>query len=216
MAECFTTEIHIGGAIRPRCVASLCQAIHEAHVERDWGCGNFSPQQTSDLLANCQVIHGVLVLRLCDDCACWGEFRELEEYLVRHRIPFNRFTEGKWEYGPQLVIYRPGCKLRIVETNTAREPIVPVTGLDRVLARLDSIRTNIVLRNEQAALQAIRSTQRLLKRILPDPIPPLPRLEVILSKPQPRKAASHDHRSAAARVASADNQPHRSPAATVA
>jgi len=216
MAECFTTEIHIGGPVRQRDVASLCQTIQEAHVELDWGCASFSPQQASDLLANCRAINGVHVLRLCDDCACWGEFRELEEFLIRYRIPFNRFAEGKWEYAPQMLVYRPGSKLRVVETNTAREPIVPVTGLDRVLTRLGEVQSNIVLRTEQAALQAIRSTQRLLKQILPHPIPPLPRFEIIPSKPQQLKDASHDHRSSAARVAPVGNHSHRSSAATVA
>lgn len=205
MAECFTTEIHIGGPIRKRQVKSLCRTIHEANAELDWGSGRFSPQQESDLLANCHEIHGVQVMRLCDDCACWGEFRELEEYLIRSRIPFNRFAEGKWEYAPQVVVYRPGKKLRVIETNVAREPIVAVRGLDRVLARLDKVRANTLLWNEQAALHAIRSTQRLLKQILPKPIPPLPRFEIILSNPKQQKASSHDQRSSPARAAPASN-----------
>lgn len=190
MAESFTTEIHLGGCIPLRQVAKLCHVIHEAHVELDWGSGRFSPQGPSDLLDNRHFTADMPVLRLCDDQACWGEFPELEQFLVRHQIPFDRFTDGKWEYAPQWLAYRPGAGLRALETNTAKEPIIPITGLDQVCARLIEMGEALKQGNHHAALKQNRSALRSLKRLLPAPIPTLPAFDIAPTLSRDRRTTS--------------------------
>jgi len=178
MAETFTTEIYLGGCIPLRQVAKLCHVIHEAHVELDWGSGRFSPQGPNDLLDNRHSTADISVLQLCDDQACWGEFPKLEQFLVRHQIPFDRFTDGKWEYAPQWIAYRPGAGLRALETNPAKEPIISITDLDQVYARLIKVSEALKQGNHHAALKQNRSALRLLRRLLPAPVPPLPAFDI--------------------------------------
>ena len=178
MAETFTAEIHIGGCVPLKQAAALSKVIADAHVEVNWGAGRFWPRRATDLLEHLQRVGNVSVLRLCDDQASWGEFGDLESFLVRHRIPFNRFTEGKWEYAPQLVVYRPGAPVRALDTNTQREPIVPTTGLDKILAQLMDAQRAIKQGKSPTALKYQRLALRQLKRLLPAPIRPLPTFEI--------------------------------------
>lgn len=37
----------------------------------------------------------------------WGKFNTLEEALIEEGVPFNRHSDGKYEFGPETRIYRP-------------------------------------------------------------------------------------------------------------
>ena len=47
------------------------------------------------------------VLEFADNGARYGEFPELEKFLVEHKIPFDRYSTSHYEYEPKVASYRP-------------------------------------------------------------------------------------------------------------
>ena len=68
-----------------------------------------------------------------------GEFDDLEEFLREHRIAFDRFSEGKYEYDPERVTYRPDQGVEKCLTTESGNPIVEVASLQPVLQALDAL-----------------------------------------------------------------------------
>jgi hypothetical protein len=53
---------------------------------------------------------------LYDNCeARYGQFEEAEEFLRRHKIPYNRESAGYAEFTPEISRYRPETGLHIYE-----------------------------------------------------------------------------------------------------
>ncbi len=84
-------------------------------------------------------------LELEDDEAVWGRFEELETYLVGQAIPFDRASDGGYEFSPELRKFRPrltdghGGIVRPEVDRTflcdhANHPAVPVADIEKAIA----------------------------------------------------------------------------------
>ena len=127
MGDYFPGHISIGGAVPRKLAGKLCEAIKDSGASLDYGCAPFEPENADDLLAAAKTSG---TLELMDDEATYGQFEELEAFLVKHKIPFDRHSDAKYEFDAERVVFRPGMK----------EPqIQPATNDDDVLVRADDV-----------------------------------------------------------------------------
>ena len=132
MSEHMSAEIWIGGPIPAALVPELCAEIGGEVAALDWGEVSFSPDTAAELLAALRNDLGVPLLHLHDDQARWGQFEGLETFLQKHGIPFRRRSEGKWEYDPELIEFRPNVGMVRYMTNNTGEPVVCIRELQTV------------------------------------------------------------------------------------
>ena len=178
MAECMAAEILIGGRIPADVALQLCGAIRDADVGLEYGEYGFSPDSPDDLLSSRSQSEGPNVLILHDHEARWGEFRSLEDFLQENGIPYDRFSEAKYEYCSQTVHFRPGQQPVALETNAERQPIVTASGLAEVQKSLATA-IGQLQRGDHAALCVLEAIQARLRDLLPPEVPPLESLEII-------------------------------------
>jgi len=173
MADRMATEISIGGRI-PRAIADdLADAVRNENVSLDWDAPVFSPTTIDDLLA-------VLVdghLTLVDTARAWGEFDELETFLVAHHIAFTRHTEGKYEYSPEVVFFRRGMR-RPVQflTNQRGEISIPESNLAPIIKNLQRAYNRST---PFIARRLIETTLRRLHHMAGHTIPELPPFTIV-------------------------------------
>ena len=182
MSERIAAEIQIGGKVRRSVAEELCGVIATERVSLEWGGSPFKPRTVDELLA---ARHdngdGLLTLRLYDDEASWGEFDDLEEFLREHKIPFVRYTEGKYDYDPEVVGFHPTCGHVQELTDHNRNPTLQAAALKPIANSLARILAG--MRNgklETAKLQL--KLQRLhgkLRKCLPPDVPALETFEII-------------------------------------
>jgi hypothetical protein len=188
MSEHMGAEIALGGEIPIALVSELCQAIRAQGVALEWGEPFFEPHTAEDLLGACtEEPGGARVLRLRDDEALWGEFQALECFLREHEIAYSRQSDGRYEFEPERVEFRPGEPLWLQVTNTSGEPVIAVSCLaeaDRALGQaLATAREGF----SPTALASFEAAYRLFRDRLPPEVPPLEPL-VIVSAPAPEPA----------------------------
>ena len=177
MSEQMSAEIWIGGKISARLVLKLCETIAQQCVICDWGDGSFHPHTADELLAVCREnAKGVRLLWFCDDQARWGEFEVLEAFLQRHKIAYTRRSDGKWEYEPTLVEYRPPRSLFVFTTNNAGEVVVPASKLADALSQIPS---RISPATSASSARAVAAVLRGLHKTLPPQVPPLEPFEIV-------------------------------------
>jgi len=106
MADRYPTKIRIGGQVKRERLAALIHAINAEGLQSDWG--SCLPDITSEeeLLKNVEGGH----LSLCDEERAWGEFADLEHFLVQESIPFNRWHAPRYEYDGELAQFRTGME----------------------------------------------------------------------------------------------------------
>ncbi len=180
MSEYMSAEIWLGGRISKRLVPRLCKAIAEQNVAVDWGDSQFCPTTAVDLLSACtENSEGVRLLHLCDDQSRWGEFETLETFLRRHRIGYSRRSEGKWEYEPSRIEFRPPGRLLVFTTNHAGEVVVPVSKLLSLSKDLSKLLESPATGSPTRQHQALRAVTRRLRKALPVEIPPLGPFEFV-------------------------------------
>jgi hypothetical protein len=182
MSECLAAEIQIGGKVRRRVAEELCDVIATERLALDWGDARFEPKTIDDLLAaRFDNGDGLLTLRLYDDQASWGEFDSLERFLQEHKIPFARYTEGKYDFDPEVVAFHPACGLVQELTDHNRNPIVQTSALKPIAASL--AKTVAEMQSGKADIAKLqRKLQRLhgkLRKCLPADVPALETFEVI-------------------------------------
>lgn len=107
MADRMCAEIWIGGRVPAKLGPALVKAIREEDMSLDWGNSAFVPQTVEDLD---QAKDDEGYLHFCDVDASYGQFGDLEAFLVTHKIPFERRSEGKYEHSPEVVQYLPKYK----------------------------------------------------------------------------------------------------------
>lgn len=138
MSVCFDAEFVIGGQVPKKLVRKLCSAIASAKVALDWGEARFAPTTAKDLTSVLEEIDGVALLRLCDEEARSGQFATLEGFLERYGIPYDRHSDGVYEYDPDLVQFRPGMnRPLVVVTNKSRSPVVERSEVQAILALVE-------------------------------------------------------------------------------
>jgi hypothetical protein len=177
--ETIAAEIQIGGKVAASLVPDLCHRIAQELVALDWGDGRFAPTTKEDLLEAREDRDGVLLLCLYDDQARWGEFAELETSLREHGIAFERLSDAKYEYGAQVVSFRPDTGLVELPTDPQQRPIVLAEDLEPLGISLSRLIRQIEQGDVQKALRAAKRAERLLKRLLPPKLPPLEPFEIV-------------------------------------
>jgi hypothetical protein len=106
MADRYPTKIRIGGPVKRQRLAALIRAINAEGLQSDWGSS--LPEITSEkgLLEHIEDGH----LTFCDENRAWGEFADLERFLVQESIPFNRWHAPRYEYDGELAQFRTGMQ----------------------------------------------------------------------------------------------------------
>ncbi len=173
MSDYMAAEIWIGGRIPAALVPNLCLAISRECAGIEWGDCKFSPTTADALRPAIREHDGVPALWLCDDQARWGQFEELEAFLVTHGIQFRRRSDGKFDSDPEIVEFRAGTGLVHFATNSSGEPLVPLvtlTAVERMVEKSLARSARCSVKSLTAKLRAIR---RLLRKHLPPAIPPL-------------------------------------------
>jgi hypothetical protein len=180
MAERMAAEIHVGGKITPELAEELCGCLRTAGVQPEYGSGHFEPQNASELLQAKDGDH----LRFYDDEATWGEFADLEEFLEEHGIPFDRYSDGKYEYDCEVKRFRPEIGVSICVTNKSGLSMVEAVSLkpvERALKRLP-----VEFKNKGLSMaglwKRIERIEKLLRKKLPDEMPRLPPFRIIVPK----------------------------------
>jgi len=174
MSERMAAEIWIGGPVSSGLVESLCAAITAEGVGLEWGEGGFHPKCAADLLDACQDQDGTGLLCLYDCEARWGQFEDLEKFLVSHNLSFTRRTDGRYEFDPELLEFRPGKPPQRWITNHDGEPTVGVGPLRKLSVQLDAAERLARAGLPVRVLLRLRKARRMLVEILPPEIPPLP------------------------------------------
>jgi hypothetical protein len=156
MSDRIPARILIGGPIPASLATDLAQAITEEQAFLNYDEPAFSPKTEADLLGAVRDGH----LALVNPEASWGLFNTLERFLCTHRIAFDRYTEGKYEYNAEIVQFRPG--MRHPESFLATQDakiVVPVSEIIAALRRLER--------------GSIKAAIRQLKKAIGKQIPPL-------------------------------------------
>jgi hypothetical protein len=179
MPETIGAEILIGGQIPGDLVPELCAAISREDISLEWGDTSFHPDTVADLLSNRTEYEDSQVLRLCDDQARLGRFEQLETFLQRHGIAFDRFSEGKWEYDPEWVAFRPGGEPVVIATDASREPTVAAGVLSESLMQIAGAIQELDQGGVQRALAAMRAVWEALSSEMPKIPASLQSLEIV-------------------------------------
>jgi hypothetical protein len=178
LSEPIPTCISIGGKIAAKLVPKLCRAIADEGMALDWGDASFGPTTADDLLAACEEIEGTQLLWLCDEEASYGRLDILENFLVRHRIPFDLQSDGKYEYSPALISYRPGEPPVTIITGPDGDPIVSASQLQPVSTALEAALRLGASHKLSACLKRVKAAKRALEAALPPAVAPLPEFEI--------------------------------------
>lgn len=166
MADYMAAEIWIGGSIPKKLVRKLCDAIAGEGAALEWGDARFEPTAGKDLADAVRDVEGVPLFWLCYERARYGKFSELELFLEKHGIPFDRASEGTCEFDPDLVQFRPGMPFPLTfATNRARQRVVERKEVQAILAILER--------------GVIRAALKGFKDIVGEDVPPLPPFTIL-------------------------------------
>ncbi|SRR6266481_6830174 len=173
MSEPIPACISIGGKVAADLVPELCKAISAERVALEWGDAHFEPQSAEHLLDACEEIDGVNVLWLCDEQANWGRFSDLEEFLVKHGIPFDLQADGKAESNAELIAFRPGSQPVRVITSVDGDPVVSAWSLAPVKAALEAAMDAGMQNDLSRCLAQVEVALGALRAALPPVVQPL-------------------------------------------
>jgi hypothetical protein len=189
MSDRIPAEIWIGGKIADSLIPSLCAAISDEGVSLEWGDAQFCPTSAADLVnALDQDAEGGPLLWLCDDEASCGEFDVLETFLDEHGIPFTRQTDGRYEYEPERVEFRPGSEKVRLALDRSGEAIVPAALLIDLEAVLTKVLQLAQSGHFKRATNSLEAAMKKLRRNLPPSVPPLEPFEIVAAgKPRAPK-----------------------------
>jgi len=109
MSDRFPTQIEIGGRLKRSLLPGLMKVINEEGLQNVWGNGIQPITTEAELLQCVEDKH----LYLCDDERSWGEFPDLERFLVENDIAFDRSHSPRYECSGELVRFRPGMEAPI-------------------------------------------------------------------------------------------------------
>lgn len=162
MSDRLAAHISIGGRLARAKVPKLLDAIASSDVSLEWGDRCFRATSGEGLLNACK--QGELIL--CDDQASWGEFPELEAACRKLGLSYDRFSEGKYEHDPEIVVWRPGMKEPLIHrgSNSGESIYVPADEVKKALKHLEAGR-------------AIKA-KKILQKLCPE-VPELPTFEIV-------------------------------------
>lgn len=146
MSDYMAAQITIGGCLSRAIAQRLCKVITQTGVSLDWDEARFEPAVPEELISARRTIDGEWLLSLMDNEARYGSFVDLEDFLVKHEIPFDRQSDSGHGYDACLVTYRPEAGRIEWLANSQGQPAVPVAPIWdleeelRVLARANASR----------------------------------------------------------------------------
>lgn len=179
MADRMAGEIFIGGNISRNLLPDFFKTLAAQFVTLEWGDAQFCPETAEDLLDNCTDREGVIVLRLCDDEAPYGAFESLEAFLREHDIPYDRYSDGRYEYDPLWACFRPGHDLCEFTTNTCRERLFSESLLVKIAAQLEQALGRFGAQQTTRGITTVRAAQRRLRATMATNYRPLPPFQLI-------------------------------------
>lgn len=105
----------------------------------------------------------------------WGQFGELERALKDLGIAFDRHSDGKYEYSPENLYFRPGKPDRLIPATQDGEPVVALEDLKVFANAKGMIPLRKVLRDlgpprETVAEWAVRNARRLARMAVEDAV----------------------------------------------
>jgi len=166
MADRYPTKIRIGGPVRRKAVPALIRAINAEELQSDWG--SCLPDITSEEQLLEQVEDGHLTF--CDEERAWGEFADLERFLVQESIPFNRWHAPRYEYDGELVQFRTGMQAPASAAVSDNEVVV--------INAPEIQRIREILKNAQNMEDVRKAIDELNELCLEADIEPLPPFEI--------------------------------------
>lgn len=171
MSERFAGDITIGGAVPRSLVPEFCRVIADSGAGPDYegGCEPSTEEELLQLVGE----DGTLVLHDCQ--ARYGEFPELEGFLVSHGIPFDRSSEAKYEYDGEIVKFRPGHGTYHMSATQEGEATISASEIEGIVKRLDEIEG---MRKDQL-LAVAESVRDDLRSLMAMDVPPVPRFETV-------------------------------------
>jgi len=101
MSDRFPAKIEIGGPTPKRLRDPLIRMIAAEHGSLN---GSDKPKASTELIR--RALRKGQFLCLYDDQAPSGQFYKLEAFLLKHKIHFNRHSDGYCEHDAQWVFYR--------------------------------------------------------------------------------------------------------------
>lgn len=161
MADRGNAQILIGGVV-PKAEEFLGQ-VRDAQASLEWGDASFEPE-TMDEVMDALCVEGpndwIDRLVLVDNEARGGMFDELEAWLKRNKVEFDRYSGPCGEAGPDMVRFRKRWK-------KVRWYLTTIDG-EVVLAESDILRI-ISPRNRN------KDFRRRLREAMGTDIPPVPK-----------------------------------------
>ena len=143
-----STEIFIGDKLPRSLVGNLLEIIRRGVFDGDDPYGDMQDNLLEENAGFLRPTDEGELLDLCDEdghlCltgeAPAGMFEELEQWLIDHRIAFDRYAEGNFEYTPDLIQFRPGMGApHFFHTTAERTPLIFADHLFEVLLRNDEV-----------------------------------------------------------------------------
>jgi len=180
MSDYMAAEIHIGGKVRRSVVQALCTAITKSGASLEWGGGRCHVDTPDELLqARTSDTEEPLLLKLYDDQARWGEFSALEAFLQEQGIAYCRWSDGKYDYDPEVDAFQPECGQLSWITNHNRQPIVLASELVPIEVKLTDLLETLKGGNVDTAvvIAQIDKIRERLRSTLPPVVQPLETLE---------------------------------------
>jgi hypothetical protein len=163
MADRMSVELEIGGLIPRRLVDDLIAAIRSEELRLYCDEGPFRAATADELLKLSRRDGTPGTLHLQEHEVAWGHLEDLEEFLVKNGIAFDRWTEAKYEYDAEVVQFRRGMRRPVwIATLQNKEPVIAVRALkpiEKALARGQADR-------------ALKALKRAVGRVVP-PLEPL-------------------------------------------
>lgn len=138
MSDYLAAQITLGGCISRALVPRLCKLIEQAGLMLDWE-EPFTPQSVEDLLAARRTIDGEWLLQLSDEDVPYGAFCDLEAFLVKHEVPFDRQSDTGHGYDGCLVTYRPETGVTQWLSSSQGQPAVAAWSLWNAMHDLHSL-----------------------------------------------------------------------------
>ncbi len=164
MADHFPGTIQIGGPVPRALVPALNEVIAAAGVSLEWGGALFTPETVDHLTG--AVDPDTKLLHIYDEQALYGAFADLEEWLVKNSIAFDRQSDARYEFDGLAASFRSGTG-EVEHTATQNgDPTVRLAELERIR---EFLRAALAERSPEK----VRGALAALDEVMGPEIPPL-------------------------------------------
>jgi len=179
MGDRWAAEIRIGGKITGATAQKLLPVVCAEGASLAYGDAAWQPTSV-DELRDKRSEDGLLTL--FNDQASWGEFDDLERFLRMNKVAFDRSSSGYYEYGAEIVQYRPSIGLQTWRTDGGTK-LVPT---EKILLAVQKF--------ERSACRILKVDDflRSLRRAIGPDVPGLEPFEVIPAPTRRRHAKQGD------------------------